>query len=80
MLDQYAQEINYAVTEKLVTHKKVILSWSNILLGEISNNFKSISAVDPLVATQWGQSPYYNDLCPYDYTYNELTICKHCRP
>jgi len=74
LLDQYAQEINYAVTEKLAIHKKIKLSWSNILKGDIINNFKSISAVDPLVATKWDQGAYYNELCPFDNTYNELTV------
>ena len=32
------------------------------------------TAVSPLVTTQWNQSPYYNNLCPYDNTYNERTV------
>ena len=30
-----------------------------------------------MITTHWKQNPYYNDLCPYDYTYNQraLTGC-----
>ena len=27
-----------------------------------------LTAVSPLLTTQWNQSPYYNDLCPFDYS------------
>ena len=32
------------------------------------------TAVSPLVTTQWNQSPYYNNLCPYDNDYSERTV------
>ena len=32
------------------------------------------TAVAPLVSTTWNQSPYYNDLCPYDTVYGQLAV------
>ena len=33
-----------------------------------------MTAVNPLLTTTWNQSPYYNDLCPYDSTYGERVV------
>jgi hypothetical protein len=33
-----------------------------------------IQKVDPMVTTRWDQSPYYNQLCPYDNQYNDRTV------
>lgn len=32
------------------------------------------TAVAPLMTTGWNQSPYYNNLCPYDYTLNARSV------
>ena len=32
------------------------------------------TTVNPLVTTQWDQSPYYNNLCPYDDNYGTRTV------
>ncbi len=47
--------------------------------GKIKNNNpaggpEKLAKVDPLVATRWDQSPYYNQLCPYDNSYNDRTV------
>ena len=36
--------------------------------------FRGPQGVSPLIQTTWNQSPYYNDLCPYDNNYNEYTV------
>ncbi len=33
-----------------------------------------LTAVAPLLSTRWNQSPYYNNLCPYDSYYAERTV------
>ena len=35
---------------------------------------RSQQAVNPLCQTKWNQSPYENQLCPYDNQYNERTV------
>jgi len=74
LIHQYAKEINYLINESNVKSIKVDDSWSELLKENKSYQFKSFTAVDQLVSTQWNQSPYVNDMCPYDYTYYELTV------
>lgn len=74
LLQQYAKEINYLVNESSEKSISVDNSWSELLEENKGYQFKSFTAVDQLVSTQWNQSPYVNDMCPYDYTYNELTV------
>ena len=33
-----------------------------------------LTAVSPLLSTTWDQSPYYNNLCPYDYAAGERAV------
>ena len=74
MLQQYAKEIKYLKNDDNIKSINVKESWSMLLEETKGFQFKSFTAVDPLVSTQWNQSPYVNDMCPYDYTYNELTV------
>ncbi|RPI46042.1 MAG: hypothetical protein EHM46_01055, partial [Bacteroidetes bacterium] len=48
--------------------------WTSLLEGRDSGIKSSAATVAPLVGTQWDQSPYVNDLCPYDYEYGERTV------
>ncbi len=74
MLKNYASEISFIIDQKKNPEPAVIQEWIELLNKTEGSHFKSISAVDPLLNTTWDQSPYYNDLCPYDYNYNELTV------
>ena len=47
--------------------------WTLLLNGE-QQTPPSNAAVAPLLSTTWDQSPYYNNQCPYDYTYGERTV------
>ncbi|MCR4816300.1 MAG: C10 family peptidase [Bacteroidales bacterium] len=42
----------------------VAAEWERLLNGEAAEGSKTI--VGPLLQTTWNQSPYYNNLCPYD--------------
>jgi hypothetical protein len=46
--------------------------WVNLLDGR--KNVSVSTAVSPLVQTKWDQSPYYNNLCPYDNSKGERTV------
>ena len=47
--------------------------WTNLENG-VAPEPPLPTVVNPLVTTQWDQSPYYNNLCPYDNSSNERTV------
>ena len=72
-LDGYAEQIHIAVEMKTQATDEIKTDWK--CLREQKNlPIKSETQVYPLIATTWNQSPYYNALCPYDYTHNERTV------
>lgn len=73
MLERRGDEISEAIKSGSARPAEVINAW-NALLSNNTMNFKSITAVEALMTTTWDQAPYYNDLCPYDNNYNELTV------
>ena len=75
-LDGYQKQIVFAVKNRLIQTEEIEIKWD-----ELKNNFNLTQsntarpmAVAPLVQTRWGQDPYENALCPYDYTYNAQTV------
>lgn len=72
-LDGYAEQIRMAVDMKIPATDEIKTDW-NCLREQKNLPIKSETQVYPLIATTWDQSPYYNALCPYDYTYNEITL------
>lgn len=68
-LDGYISEIQYAIVKDLKAGEEITAQWFNLSQG-IGMNATAI--VEPLIKTHWAQSPYYNDLCPYDNTEGEL--------
>lgn len=64
-LDGYAMQIKEASAQKLNATAEIRDEWSCLRQGK-TLPVKSDNAVGPLVQTKWNQSPYYNDLCPYD--------------
>jgi len=63
-LENYKKQINYVITNKIKATNEITLEWQNIINNK--NITKNTSSVNPLVTVTWGQSPYVNDLCPYD--------------
>ena len=47
--------------------------WRQLSTGSAPEQLLS-TAVSPLLTTTWNQSPYYNDMCPYDNTYGHNAI------
>lgn len=72
-LDGYAEQIRIAVEMKMPSTDEIKADW-NCLREQINLPIKSETQVYPLIATTWNQSPYYNALCPFDYTYYEQTV------
>ena len=64
-LDNYAMQIEEAVTKKLNATNEIRNDWDCLRKGK-ALPIRSEKAVGPLVQTRWNQKPYYNDQCPYD--------------
>ncbi len=74
-LESYKNEIRYIVENNIGQTAELKKDWSELISGSTSNNsLGKKGAVSPLVQTKWNQSPYYNDLCPYDNTANDRTV------
>lgn len=73
-LDDYEEQISFhrSLTEQH-TNIQVTSTW-NDLLGENPPMPPQHTSVAPLLRTEWGQDPLYNDLCPYDSTRGERTV------
>ncbi len=73
-IEGYKNQIRYIKANPsnipAVTEEK----WEQLLTGRGFGSAKSTSAVAPLITTKWNQSPYYNDLCPYDASANERAV------
>lgn len=69
-----SSEIQYIIDNEIV-EKNNIRQWKELYAG-ISTEFinRGEHAVSPLINTTWDQSPYYNELCPYDNYYNQRTV------
>jgi len=74
-LKGYEDQIQYAISRHMQATPAIKAKW------EFFSNtnrpqplFHGPQGVNPLVQTQWNQSPYYNDLCPYDNAHSEYTV------
>lgn len=73
-LENYKSEVRYAI-EQLPENKESAREWQNLLEGKSQSTSSRIQqTVVPLLTTTWDQSPFYNDLCPYDADAGELTL------
>ena len=52
----------------------VLGEWSSLI--DLKVHFPRTPAVAPLMTTTWNQSPYYNDLCPYEL--NADSVRRYC--
>jgi hypothetical protein len=74
MLEMRAEEITALVQSGSKASTEIKNAWAELLIPDKSMTFKSPTSVDPLMSTTWDQAPFYNELCPYDNNYNELTV------
>ncbi len=72
-LQGYNDEIQYAIDNKLKATSETAKLWKELIDGN-SKAGKATVIVDALIQTTWDQDPGYNDLCPYDYNANKLTV------
>jgi len=72
-IDGYKSQILFAQQNELAATPDIEEQWYNLQ----NNTFipqRSLTAVTPLISTKWNQSPYVNDLCPYNYFYFQHTV------
>ncbi|GAB3848491.1 hypothetical protein GCM10028822_11460 [Hymenobacter terrigena] len=67
-LEGYRADIRRVVATHVAATPDITAAWQQLLSGTpgTASRPSATAAVAPLVATRWNQSPYYNDLCPYD--------------
>lgn len=73
-LEGYKQEIRYGIEHDLQNEATLAL-WEMLFRpANVAQKTSSATSVAPLIQTKWDQSPYYNDLCPFDASKNERTV------
>ena len=76
-LEKYSRQAAFVRKTKSTACKEISEQWEVLLAGgDMANAVKS-TPVEPLLHTQWAQSPWYNQRCPFDNSANEraLTGC-----
>jgi len=74
-LEGYKSQIQYVIDKGILATNEIKSAWykeqndTDIIRSSIVSK-----AVLPILKTKWDQSPYYNDLCPFDKTANERTV------
>jgi hypothetical protein len=71
-LEYYKSQIRYIIENSIESTEEIKNEWHNILSGK--GTIKSSFSVNPLIQTKWSQSPYYNDLCPFDIQNDDRTV------
>ena len=70
-LEMYKNEIQYAIDTKIVASEAVSNQWKVLSSGESAS---ATTVVAPMLKTTWNQSPYYNELCPFDNVFQRYTL------
>ncbi len=70
-LRDYEREIRYLKEHDVAATDFVQQQWEQL---QRDNAPQVVTTVSPLLTTTWNQSPYYNDLCPYDSEYGERAV------
>lgn len=80
-LENYKDQIRYVIENNIKATEEIKQEWEELLKADTTlktkqsgNSTLSTQAVSPLVQTKWNQSPFVNAQCPYDNSYNQLTV------
>ncbi len=73
-LDGYQSQIQYVIDHNIQPTRSISAEWNSLNNNSTQTMAQTSSGVSPLMATDWNQSPYYNDLCPYDNTKNAYCV------
>jgi uncharacterized protein (TIGR02145 family) len=72
-MDKCKAEIQYVKKNHIKADVNIQKQWED-LINEKKTSHKGVKSVNPLLTTIWGQSPYYNELCPFDNSLNQRTV------
>ena len=64
-LQGYSDQIQNAINNQMRASSETAKLWKDLTEGN-SKAGKTTTVVGPLIQTKWNQSPFYNDMCPYD--------------
>ncbi len=70
-LSEYDREIQWAIQQGIEPDEETVAEWQN--LAQAPQATQADVIVSPLIQTEWSQSPWYNNKCPYDS--NKQTRC-----
>lgn len=73
-LEGYKSEIRYVIENNIEASAETKAEWLALQQGTQPKSQNLVTAVSPLVSTSWNQSPYYNNLCPYDNSQADRTV------
>ncbi len=73
-LEGYKSEVRRIVKNNIKATPEIAEAWTRLRNGQGYRTKASENSVSPLMQTKWNQSPYYNDLCPYDINSGERTV------
>lgn len=65
-LEGYKAEIRYVIENDIAASPEIQSEWLALRSGLKMKSQTLAASVAPLIATRWDQSPYYNEMCPYD--------------
>ena len=74
MLFHRAKEIAYIKEQSFEANNEIKQAWKNIENPNVATRTERTEGVNPLLTTKWDQSPFYNDLCPYDIQEKEKAV------
>ncbi|MEI8278474.1 MAG: thiol protease/hemagglutinin PrtT [Bacteroidota bacterium] len=72
--NRYNNTISYGIEHNMKTTADVNSKWEALSTPTLLAKTTAVAVVLPLVKTKWNQSPYYNALCPFDQSANQLSV------
>ena len=73
-LQGFVEQIQYGIENHVVADEKTVREWELVRRTGRLNENRDGEVVEPLITAMWGQSCYYNAMCPED----ENGPCGHC--
>ena len=73
-IEGYVDQIRYIRHRQGDESGKIKEQWEQLSSQEGGYETNSTSAAEPLITTSWSQSPYVNELCPYDREHEDYVV------
>jgi len=74
MLGNYSKQVKYIVSNQIAATTEISNKWTALLNNAAPAENKNAPYVRNLIKTTWDQAPFYNDMCPFDNSYNQRTV------